>query len=386
MKNSRQIATVTACALVSAVLGTIHAFSVFIPQWEQSLRADRAAISFVYSLALVSLTVAVLYGYRVYRLLSPPVVFALVGVCASLGLVVSARIHSLSALYLSYGILFGAANGLGYGYALQLAGQALVKKRALAMCLITAFYAVGATLSPHVFVWLIDFGGNSRALIVMSAIVLGVSLLSAAIVFFAKARFEVEPAASIQSLTPELNRARRWLWLGYGSAVAAGLMVIGHAFGIAEWMGLDSNNATWVTTSIAFCNMLGGFIVGYYAGRIPSRSLLLWLPLFSAIGLLLLVVSPESSWLVVLISLGLVGGCYGAIIAIYPVAVAEAFGTLAAPRIYGQVFTAWGAAGLLGPWVSGWIFDQTGSYTIPLLLAGLLSAGSVFVVRFLLAR
>jgi len=84
---------------------------------------------------------------------------------------------------------------------------------------------------------------------------------------------------------------------------------------------------------------------------------------------------------VVFIALGLVGYCYGAIIAVYPVAVADIYGALAAPRIYGQVFTAWGLAGLIGPWMSGFIFDLTSSYTVALLFAVLLSCVSVVAIR-----
>ncbi|MBX2823832.1 MAG: YbfB/YjiJ family MFS transporter, partial [Gammaproteobacteria bacterium] len=68
-------------------------------------------------------------------------------------------------------------------------------------------------------------------------------------------------------------------------------------------------------------------------------------------------------------------------IAIYPVSIAEQFGTRASPRIYGQVFTAWGLAGLVGPWVSGWLFDATGSYRWSLLIAALLSLMSCGIVR-----
>jgi len=63
---------------------------------------------------------------------------------------------------------------------------------------------------------------------------------------------------------------------------------------------------------------------------------------------MLLIWPLEVERIAVFIALGLIGYCYGAIIAIYPVAVVDVFGTLAAPRIYGQVFTAWGLAGLVG--------------------------------------
>ena len=377
MSDRHRNVTIAASCALSMVLGSIHVFSVFIPQWERLPGADRASVSLIYSLALVSLTIAVLFGYHLYQRFSPVVIFVLAGVVAALGLYLSADSSSLVSLYITYGLVFGGANGIGYGYALQLSGQAAPSFRGLAMGLVTAFYAVGATASPFLFVFLIRHGGNDLALTVMSAIVLFVAVVAAALVRWANADFESEPASAIQTLSPALKRSRMLLWVGYGSAVTAGLMVLGHAFGIATWMGLDANSATWATTVVAFGNMLGGFSAGYFADRLSSRTLLRWLPLFTSFGLMLLILPLEVEKIAVFIVLGLIGYCYGAIIAVYPVAVVDVFGTLAAPRIYGQVFTAWGLAGLVGPWSSGWMYDQTGSYTVAILMAGLLSVVSI---------
>ena len=57
--------------LVTFVLGSVHAFSVFIAPLEALLRLPRAEISLIYSLALVALTVSVLVGYRIYHRLAP---------------------------------------------------------------------------------------------------------------------------------------------------------------------------------------------------------------------------------------------------------------------------------------------------------------------------
>jgi len=375
---------IAACSAVSAVLGTIHAFSVFIPQWEGLPGADRASVSLIYSTALVSLTVAVLFGYRLYQRFSPLAIFSIAGVMATIGLLLSASVSSLDLLYITYGLIFGCANGLGYGYALQLSGQAAPDNRGLAMGLVTAFYAVGATTAPLLFAFLIERGGNALALQVMSAIVFAVSLLAAGLVRWAQASYQSEPLTANRSLVPRLKRARLLMWLGYGGAVTAGLMVIGHAYSIATWMSLGATAATWATTIVVFGNMLGGFSAGFFADRLSSRSLLCWLPLFTSIGLASLLLPLEQINLMVFVGLGIVGYCYGALIAVYPVAVADVFGAIVAPRIYGQIFTAWGLAGLLGPWLSGWLFDQSRSYTVALVVAMLLSFLSIVAIRFCL--
>ena len=382
MENFKRKVTVAAASMLSAVLGTIHAFSVFIPQWENLPQADRAGTSLIYSLALISLTIAVLFGYRIYSRVAPPAMFIVVGLIAALGLALSAQSSSLITLYLTYGLIFGGANGLGYGYSLQLAGLATPDRRGLAMGLVTAFYAVGATAAPMLFAILIRQGGNSLALIVMSTVIFLVSLIGAALLHWSNARYEIESNSEARHLTPNLKKIRVLMWLGYGTAVTAGLMVIGHAFGIATSLGFKFELATRATMVVVFGNMLGGFSAGFIADRYSSLLLIRWLPLFTALGLSLLALVSETSWRLVFAALGLVGYCYGAIIAVYPVAVANIFGSVSAAKIYGQIFTAWGLAGLLGPWVSGWLFDRNGSYATALVVAALLSGVSVAAIYY----
>jgi len=381
MSDFHHKVTISAAAALSTVLGSIHAFSVFIPQWESLPGADRANVSLIYSLALVSLTIAVLFGYRVYRRVPPFAVLLIVGVLAALGLALSAGGSSVASLYLTYGLIFGSANGLGYGYALQLSGQAASTHRGLVMGLITAFYAVGATTAPVLFVYLIDRGGNALALKAMSVIVLVVSVVAAILVRWSRSRYHGELSSATYILSPALKNTRMYLWVGYGSAVTAGLMVIGHAYGIATWLNLTTRSATWATTVVALGNMLGGFSAGYYVDRLSSRVLQCWLPVITSFGLMILILPMDSIRPVVFIGLGLVGYSYGAIIAVYPVAVVDVFGALLAAKIYGQVFTAWGLAGLLGPWLSGWLYDFTGTYTAAILIAALLSGVSVIAIR-----
>jgi len=162
-------------------------------------------------------------------------------------------------------------------------------------------------------------------------------------------------------------------------------MVIGHAYGIAMWSGVDVKWAAWAATIVAFGNMLGGFSIGIVADRKSSLLLLRWLPIVSVVGLILLstvaVLEAGKTYVVIIIGLAMVGYSYGAIIAIYPVVIADIFGVLAAPRVYGQVFTAWGLAGLLGPWLTGILYDNANTYTVALLLAAMLSVLSTMAIR-----
>ena len=72
LPNQPQGTRVTlASMLLASVLGSVHAFSVFLEPMETYFQTSRSQVSLTYSLTLLSLTVGVLLGYRFYGLLRP---------------------------------------------------------------------------------------------------------------------------------------------------------------------------------------------------------------------------------------------------------------------------------------------------------------------------
>ena len=374
-----------ACFIVSLLLGSIHSFSVFVPEWEAISGASRASVSFVYSLALVSLTVAVLFGHIIYRALTPFDVFLVVSCFVGLGLGGAALSSSILELYVSYGILFGAANGLGYGYTLQLSARVVRSHHAQAMVLVTAFYAVGATVAPYLFSRLINAGGNTQALLVAAFTLCAATLLAAFIVRRTGIRYEYKEADAHYAFNRTERTGIVTLWAAYGCAVFAGLMILGHAYGIARWLGIDEATAFWAVTSVAAGNMVGGFSAVVLTRRNTTGKLLRTIPILTVIAISILSIpqalSNSTPVFFAVFGLFLAGYAYGATIAIYPVAVSNIFGQASSARVYGLVFTAWGIAGLLGPWFSGWLFDRSDSYFFALLIAGILTICSIAVAK-----
>jgi len=130
--------------------------------------------------------------------------------------------------------------------------------------------------------------------------------------------------------------------------------------------------------------MSGAVTAGWMVDRVRVTSLMAVLPLVSFGALLLLAAAPGVA--PTLGALAAIGYCYGAIITLYPVAVAERFGARAAARIYGRVFIAWGLAGLAGPWTAGLLYDRGGDYTGATLLAAAVGLVSILCVRLLPAQ
>ena len=155
-------------------------------------------------------------------------------------------------------------------------------------------------------------------------------------------------------------------------------MVIGHAAEIVRSDRLES--LVWLAPAlIAGFNLLGSLLGGYLADTMSSRTLLRGLAIvaFAALtGLALTAPGP-----IVFAGLAAIGFCYGAIISIYPSIIAKRYGMTNGPRLYGRVFTAWGAAGLAAPWLAGFLYDVAGNYSTALLAAAALSLASAVIAH-----
>ncbi|MGB7270761.1 MAG: MFS transporter [Albidovulum sp.] len=358
--NPRGNQVLFAASMVSMALGSIHAFSVFLEPLEAMFEVSRATASVVYSFSLVFLTTAVLFGPAVYSRLQPATVYVWVALLGGVGACIAGIGGSLEAVFIGYSLIFGIANGLGYGFGLQFAARANPDHSGLAMGVVTAAYAFGAVLAPYGFQVALAFGGFSSAMIALALVVVFASIGSAVLVAQSGAQYSDATAEKNVSTLPTGQIAT--IWIAYGSGVAAGLMAIGHAAGIAEAAGFSG----WIAAAaIAGCNLLGSLLSGWLSDRVSHRGILMTLPLLGAVALFALSALPGLS----IALLGVVGFAYGGTIATYPAAIAILFPDENGPRAYGRIFTAWGVAGLLAPWLAGYIYDWGGSYTLALWVA-----------------
>jgi len=72
-------------------------------------------------------------------------------------------------------------------------------------------------------------------------------------------------------------------------------------------------------------------------------------------------------------SLSLVYYCYGAQFSVYPSLSADFYGTKNMGLNYGLLLLAWGAAGVLGPFLGGRVYVATGEYQWAFYIAAALS-------------
>ena len=359
-------------ALALAVaLGGLHAFSVILAPLERQVGADRASVSLVYALAIVSLTAGVLASDWLLRRLSPALAAITVAAVAGCGLGLAASASTLWLLLVGFGVMFGGANGVGYSLFLRQASGAITAGTGTAIGIVTAGYAVGAMLFSWTLIAYQEASSASSALLWMAAGVAAAGGLG----FVAFGRSEPGEPPSGHFVDPSSATARASLtldlWLVYLLGATGGLMAIAHAAGMVVALGGSGALAALGASALAVGNVAGSLAGGRLADRFPPGKCLAGTTALG--GLASLALAGSASPMVAVGGLVIAGFAYGALIALVPAVIARLASPATRMRIFGRVFTAWGAAGIAGPWIAGWAYDTTGNYPMALLLAAALS-------------
>jgi OFA family oxalate/formate antiporter-like MFS transporter len=358
-----------ASMLVTFVLGSVHAFSVFLAPLEGQLGLPRSQISLIYSFALVAITLSVTLGYRIYSLLPPWWLVVMTAAVAAMGLLLASAATNWWMLFAGYSLAFGVSNGIGYGFCLQLVGRAMPARKGFAMGAVTAAYAVGSIVFAKIIAWRIDVDSVSAAFLAISVMLVVIVVVAALLMRHAQASYATAAAGGGDRGRLD-RRSLLQYWFAYLTSVFAGLMAIGHAAGIAQSRGADVELATATAMTVGIGSAVGGFVAGWLVDRWPLTRFLVALPMLSAFALLC--ISATTNAQATMLLLGIVGFAYGSIIAIYPVAISNGFGEQG-PQAYGRVFIAWGFAGLVAPWSAGVIYDSYAGYEPALLIAALVA-------------
>ena len=206
-------------------------------------------------------------------------------IAAAAGAAIAGFAGSLAGLWLGYSLVFGAANGLGYGYGLQLAAKAMPGREGLAMGIVTASYALGSVVSPPLFASVLDASGFTGAMVALALVLVAVGAVSAALVAWSGAAYRTAQESDARADTALWQQVL--LWLGYFGGVVAGLMVIGHAASIAQAAAphLEGWHAVVI---IAASNLIGSLLGGRAVDLAPADKVLAALALATCGALLTL--------------------------------------------------------------------------------------------------
>ena len=140
----------------------------------------------------------------------------------------------------------------------------------------------------------------------------------------------------------------------------------------------DAATARFAITAVAATSVVARLIGGRIVRYVPMTVFTVVVAAVQAVALLLLAFADST--VSIFLAIVLFGLTIGNLLMLQPLLIAERFGVLDYPRIYGrsQFVTVIGLAG--GPLLLGWLYDVSGSYRVPYLAAAACCTVGVVVI------
>ena len=368
-------------------LGLFFTFGVLFPEFEKEFGWSRAQISGASSTMFIVMGVLGIAMGRVNDLIGPRILLTASTVVFALGFILMSRMTALWHLYLFYGLLCGLGVAAHDVVVLSTVARWFTRGRGLMSGLVKTGAGIGQLIVPLFAAFFILRHGWRDATMVVGLVALIVMVIAAQVVRRDPKSLGLRPWGDDQKevandVTQEagldLKQAvrTRQFWLISMAKLADWyclFTIIIHVVPHGIDQGLEPATAAIVLSVIGGCSILGRLVLGAgfdYLGT--KRSLLIaFALLFLSVVFLQLLSDPR--WLFAFAFVYGIG--HGGFFAIASPSVAEYFGTRSHGVIFGIVMFTGSIGGTLGPWLSGWLYDSTGTYDIAFLLV---SGFSVF--------
>jgi MFS transporter, OFA family, oxalate/formate antiporter len=353
--------------LMNLALGSLYAWSVFVAPLEKEFGWRRAQTSLAYTVAIVTFAVTFLVAGRLQDKRGPRICAFLGTAFVSVGFFLTSLTTSLAFLYAAFGLVVGAGNGFGYATPIPVASKWFPDKRGLVVGIMVGGYGA-ASFILGLFVptmigsigWRPTFQILGAAFLVMG--LAGTWLMTNPPPGYRPAGWTPPPAAAGRRdyTTAEMLRTPQFylLWVAYCLGTTAGQMTISQLVPFATSAG----GVASVALLVGACGNAGGRILsGWLSDAVGRLTTLRIMVLTSAIVMPLLFAFREQLALLYVL-LAAVYWCYGTQLSVFASTTADMYGTRNLGMNYGALFTAWGAAGIVGPMIAGRVFDATRSY------------------------
>ncbi|MEM0440070.1 MAG: OFA family MFS transporter [Candidatus Caldarchaeum sp.] len=368
----------------NVVLGTIYSWSVFRKPLETMCGWNEFESSLPFSVFLFFFALTMPLGGRLVARIGPRTTALLGGVLVGLGWALSGLVvnfpNSLLLTLVSYGIVAGAGVGIFYGVPIAVSSRWIPERRGLAVGLTVLGFGLSPLITAPLANYFISAYGVSTTFTV-----LGTAFAAILVILAVPLKFPPQgwtgPATLSSKQMPQRDYATnemlrtglfKVLWLSYLIGTFGGFIAISlSAKYCIDVVGLTPQEAAALTGLFAVFNGAGRLLFGYLSDRIGVQKTAVYsfamltvaavLAMFSQ-TLPLFIASFAVFWLV-----------FGGWLAIAPSATSTFFGLKNLGTNYGMVFTAYGASALVGPPVSSYLREITGTYFLPFSLIAVLA-------------
>lgn len=387
-----------AAVVMQVCLGAVYAWSVFVKPLVNTQHWTLTQVSLAFTINVFFIGVGTVIGGLWMDNAGPRKVATVAGIVYGAGYILAstaAAHHSLSMLYLSYGVLAGTGGGMGYICPVATIAKWFPDKRGIMTGLAVTGYGAGALLMGPIAARKIVASGVPATFLMFGIAYLIFVVLSAQ--FYANppadwkpegwvATSNVAKAATADNYTVT-EATHEWqfylLWAMLFLNVLAGIMIISQASPMAQQqVHLTAVAAGTMVGLLGIFNAAGRFFWAWMSDLIGrSRVYLLLYVIQAVIFFSLPRITTQTLFFIAFAAIYL---CYGGGFGTMPSFTADYFGPKYMGGIYGWILLAWGVGGVVSPIMIAHLRQITGQYsTAVYIIAGIMT---VSVILPLIAR
>lgn len=345
-----------------------NVFTVF----DEPLQAATGGTAPEVALALtIYQTVMALFGIlsgRIVDKAGPRKLAFIGGTVFGLGWILTGFATSVPLLYLTYGVLAGAGNGLLYNPAINTALKWFPEKRGTMNGVLLCAASIGGIMLSKIGALLNSTFGQ-KGFIFIGVAFLVLSWIAGSLMQPVPADWQPNGAklAGTTAQPEDVNSTPGqmvktptfWLILIiFAIAATSGLMLIGKLSAIVQTqLGFDAVTAANFVMINTAANLVGRLTTGKLCDKIGEIPTLAGIIVLTIIGLLGLSISTNAALFAVFLCL--LGASFGGVLVVFPPLTSKKFGLKNFGINYGIMFFAYAIASLVGPQIASRLVDTT---------------------------
>ncbi|MDD5289174.1 MAG: MFS transporter [Dehalococcoidales bacterium] len=364
--------------------GTQFSFGVFLKTVSSEFEWTRAAISGAYAVNTLLIGVFGIFAGKLSDRYGPRLVLTVCGLLTGLGYLLMSQINAIWQMYLLYGVLISAGMACIWVPLIAMITRWFVRRRGFAIGIVASGTGIGIAIMPPLADYLISNYSWRISYVIVGIIMLGGTILAAQFLKRDPGQIGLSAYGADPAKTGSLNlehhgvsvqeafRDRRfWIistmfFCSNYSLQAVFVHIVPHATDI----GIASVTAATIMSILGFIAVGGKLGMGGIIDRIGNKRVAITYFLLFSVAFFWLLAADEL-WMFYLFAVIFAVGWAGFAVLQAPI-IAEYFGLRALGTIFGLATFATQMGGAVGSFLTGFIFDVSGSYHPAFIICGVL--------------
>ncbi len=363
-----------------AIWSTYLAFGVFFKPVITEFGWTRALTSGAFSLSMIMQGLLGIVMGGLNDRFGPRRVMTFCGFFLGLGYLLMSQISALWQLYLFYGVIIGTGMGGSWVPLLSTVARWFVKRRTIMTGIVVTGGGIGGLVGPPVTNWLISTYNWRLSYIILGSAVLVIVVLAAQFLRRDPAKMRQVPYGENEGGEEELKAGTqgfslkeavytRQFWMASAMLFCFGFCLFSitvHIVPHATDLGISTTSAASILAAMGGLSIAGNVVLGGAGDRIGNKQVFIIGFILMSAALFWLVPAREM-WMLYLFAVAM-GFSHGGMGASESPLVAGLFGLRSHGLIFGVCGLGFTVGAAIGPFLSGSIFDVTGSYQTAFLV------------------